>query len=147
LRSLLSARIVGSVLRDLATCDKQAVPQEPMVECICELLQNIGFTLEQCGAAGKEALDSVCSRLAELKERPSEGDRAGMLYSKRIQFAIQDVLETRSNSWRRKTFKASAKTKMEIAQEQYRDIVTGGVANDGSEIQIAGARRNMLGAF
>lgn len=118
------------------------------MECLCELLQNIGYTLEQCGSAGKDALDSVCARLGDLKQRT--GTRAGGLYCKRIQFAIQDVLDTRNNGWRRKTFKASAKTKMEIAHEQYRDTVAQayyGVTADGSEVQIAGARRNVLGTF
>lgn len=132
LRSLLSARIVGSVLRDLSKCDKgpDAVPQEPMVECLCELIQNIGFTLEAYGQDGKESLESVCSHLQELKRH----------YGKRIQFAIQDVLDVRCNGWRRRTFKASAKTKGEIYQEHLR-AQAWGCETPAAEVQIAGARR------
>jgi hypothetical protein len=143
LRKLLGAKIIGSVIQELAMCDeKDQVPQEPMVECICELITNIGFTLEE-SPAGKSALVNVFGRLAELKQRPApEGRRGCGLYSKRIQFAIQDLVDLRTANWAKKSFKASAKTKEEIRKEQERDLKATGKTVPASTVEIAGARPN-----
>lgn len=140
LRELLNAKIMGSVIQDLAKCNQaDTIPEEPMVECICELLTNIGYTLES-SPVGKSALASVCSRLQNLKTRRTAEGKA--VYSKRIQFGIQDLLDMRSAGWARKTFHASAKTKEEIRLQQEKDMSVHGrgkCARDG-EVQIAGAR-------
>jgi len=142
LRSLLTPKIIGSVIQDLAMCDAgDTLPGEYMVECICELLLSIGYTLEEM-PAGKQALMQVCGRLKDLKSRKDRNGRNA--YSKRIQFQIQDLLDTRAAGWTRKTFKAAAKTKDEIRNEQDREIraqTTGSnKTNDGSSQVIAGAR-------
>jgi hypothetical protein len=134
LRELLSAKIMGSVIQDLSTCDKADLfPEEPMVECICELLTTIGYTLD-ASPVGKKALSTVCSRLKELK---SKG-----LYSKRIQFLIQDLLDLRQAGWARKTFKAAATTKHEVKMQQEKDLAASawGLPKVDGELQIAGAR-------
>merc|ERR1711957_1009678 len=145
LLKLLSGRIVGGVLRDLAKCDDGTVaPDEPMVECLCELLTTIGYTLE-CSNDGRVAIESVCGRLLELKDRPSPaGTRPGGLYSKRVQFAIQELLDIRSSGWRKKTFKPSAKTKEEIRreQEQYLRAQAWGMDVSGAEVKIVGKPRH-----
>merc|ERR1719329_549875 len=120
LREMLSAKIIGSVIQDLALCHQpEEVPEEPMVECICELLTNIGYTLE-LSPIGANALAAVCLRLKDLQGRRIDGSQ--LLYSKRIQFAIQDLLDIRAASWTKRTFKASAKTKEEIRFQQEKDI-------------------------
>lgn len=138
LRALLGTRIIESVIRDLAKCSTEAaVPEEPMVECLCELLQNIGYTLEVSGSGGQAALTEVCFRLQNLKKN----------YSKRIQFAIQDVLDIRSAGWKKKSFKASAKTKEEIRREQEMELRAQACGHEvvAAEVQIAGARRPAMG--
>jgi len=140
LRQVLSAKIIGRVIQDLTNCDEADVlPEEPMVECICELLSNIGFTLAST-PIGKAATDSVCGRLKDLKQRKNEVGRSA--YSKRIQFAIQDLLDMKSADWTKKSFKASAKTKEEIKREQAKEIAAqarGGTVESG-ELSVAGAR-------
>jgi len=140
LRQLLSAKIIGSVIQDLTSCDQADVlPEEPMIECICELLSNIGYTLEAT-PVGKAAVAAVCGRLLDLKQRQTEFGRG--VYSKRIQFGIQDILDMRCAGWTKKTFKASAKTKDEIrrAQETEMALQARGKEVSTGEVQIAGAR-------
>lgn len=139
LREMLNAKIIGSVIQDLAKCNQADVmPEEPMLECICELLTNIGYTLES-SPIGKSALTSVCSRLQELK---TKRDGSKFVYSKRIQFAIQDLFEIRAAAWTKKTFKTTAKTKEEIRQQQEKDIAAQARGRQGQEVevQIAGAK-------
>mmetsp|Transcript_57921 Transcript_57921/g.125921 ORF Transcript_57921/g.125921 Transcript_57921/m.125921 type:complete len:105 (-) Transcript_57921:488-802(-) len=64
---------------------------------------------------GKEAIDVTESRLVELMQR--EG-----AFSKRMQFVVKDVVETRAAGWQRKTFQSSAKTKNDVRLEQNRDL-------------------------
>lgn len=135
LRALLGTRIIESVIRDLAKCNAEAVvPEDAIVECLCELLQNIGYTLEASGASGQAVLTEVCTRLQNLKGN----------YGKRIQFAIQDVLDIRSAGWKKKTFIHSAKTKEEIRKEQELELRAAACGREVSsaEMQIAGARRS-----
>jgi len=146
LREMLSAKIIGSVIQDLALCHQpEEVPEEPMVECICELLTNIGYTLE-LSPIGANALAAVCFRLKDLQGRRIEGSQ--LLYSKRIQFAIQDLLDIRAASWTKRTFKASAKTKEEIRFQQEKDIAAQarGWQVQEAEVQIAGAKPLWLSA-
>lgn len=145
LRELLNAKIMGTVIQDLAKCNQaEIIPEEPMVECICMLLTNIGYTLES-SPMGKSALSSVCAQLEELKSQRSADGKS--VYSRRIQFAIQDLLDVRSAGWTRKTFKASAKTKEEIRLQQEWELAAQGyghqVPNSG-EVQIAGAKPDYM---
>merc|ERR1712008_473412 len=70
--------------------------------------------------SGKDALLQVCGRLMDLKQRRDKNGKGA--YCKRIQFQIQDLQDTRAAGWTRKVFKAAAKTKEEIRNEQHRDI-------------------------
>merc|ERR1740121_848982 len=115
------------------------------MESMCELLNNIGYTMESM-PRGKAPLAQVCGRLMDLKQRK---DKAGkQVYSKRIQFQIQDLLDTRQAGWTSKTFKATAKTKEEIRLEQNRDIKAqeAGRSVEGGETVIKGARPTYLSA-
>merc|ERR1712125_292025 len=81
LRRLLGPKVIGSVVQDLVKCgDETSVPEEPMIECVCALIANIGPALEEL-PAGKSALVLVCSRLLDLRQRPApEGFRGPGLY-------------------------------------------------------------------
>jgi len=137
LRSLLTSKIIGGVIQDLAMCnDAGKHPQEHIVECIVELLTSIGYTLDQ-GAAGQMAIQQVCGRLLELKLRKDKGGKKG-IYSSRVQFMIQDMLESKNNGWMKKIFKAVAKTKDEIHADAKRDEKQQKI--DGSELIIMGQR-------
>ncbi|CAE7558677.1 Eif4g3 [Symbiodinium pilosum] len=116
LRQLLSTKVVGSVICELVCFeDDAALPDEHALECACELLLTAGYTMESL-PAGEIALRLACDRLKDLKTRKMpEGKSA---YSKRMQFMIQDVLETRAAGWSKKVFKATAKTKEELRSSQ-----------------------------
>jgi hypothetical protein len=138
LRALLGSRIIESIIKDLAKCEHaDMAPEEAIVECLCELLQNTGYTLERSGEAGKASLSKVCDKLCAIKGN----------YNKRIQFGIQDVLDIRGAGWKKKTFKASAKTKEEIRREQEQDLWAQACGREvqSAEVQIAGARRPVAG--
>jgi len=141
LRQLLTAKIIASIVQDLTGCNSEAdaVPEEHVIECICELLTSIGYTLDSM-PAGSAPLSLVCGRLLELKQ--CKNDKGKGLYSKRIEFKIDDLLKTRAAAWTRKSFKAAAKTKEEVRQEQERDIKQQGTGKNltVAETVVAGAR-------
>jgi len=142
LRQLLTAKIIASIIQDMTMCGAEKetdVPQEHIIECICELLQAIGATFESM-PMGKPSLVMVCSRLMELKVRKVKDKH---IYSKRIQFGIQDLLDTRAKGWERKVFKIKAKTIEEVRVQQekeIRDKERGVEISTGAETQIAGQR-------
>lgn len=116
LRQLLSTKVVGSIICELVCIgDEEASPEEHALECACELLLTAGYTMDTA-PAGQIALEMACNRLKDLKVRKSENGKGK--YCKRIQFMIQDVLETRAKGWTKKVFKATAKTKEELRNSQ-----------------------------
>lgn len=143
LQQLLTTKIVAGIVGELVGSTAGAagdmVPEEHVVECICELLTAIGYTLEGL-PAGKECVGQVCGRLLDLKQRKKK-DGKGLL-SKRIQFSIQDVLDMRSAGWTKKTFKAVAKTKEEVRMEHDKELEmqARGKNTSGAEYVVAGAR-------
>jgi hypothetical protein len=114
LRELIGNKIISSIVKDLMLCDSDEAPEEPIIECVCELFCSIGYTLESM-PVGKIAVAQVCGRMLDLKGRKLKNGKG--LYSKRVQFVIQDLLDTRSAGWAMKSFKASAKTKEEVRNE------------------------------
>jgi len=139
LRQLLPTRIIACVIQELMMVESADVPEEHVVECICEVLNAIGYTLEQ-KPLGKSTITQVCGRMLDLKQRKTNGGKG--IYSKRIQFAIQDILDTRKAGWTRKVFKIAAKTKEEIRHEQERQIRAQAAGKDVSvaEVVVAGQR-------
>jgi len=120
LRQLVSAKVISSVIQELIQCDNaDLLPEEHVIECVVELLMSIGYTLESM-TVGKASLSMVCGRLLDLKQRKRQDGRG--VYCKRIQFAIQDLLDVRSAGWTRKIFGGVAKTKEEIRLEQHREL-------------------------
>eukprot|EP00441_Pelagodinium_beii_P042038 CAMPEP_0197635716 /NCGR_PEP_ID=MMETSP1338-20131121/11456_1 /TAXON_ID=43686 ORGANISM="Pelagodinium beii, Strain RCC1491" /NCGR_SAMPLE_ID=MMETSP1338 /ASSEMBLY_ACC=CAM_ASM_000754 /LENGTH=492 /DNA_ID=CAMNT_0043207835 /DNA_START=6 /DNA_END=1484 /DNA_ORIENTATION=+ len=118
LRQLLSAKVIGTIICELVLCEQEDLPEEHALECACELLLAVGYTLENM-AAGETALIAVCARLKDLKSSKSNGKA---VYCKRVQFMIQDILETRARGWTKKVFQAAAKTKEEIRLDQEREL-------------------------
>jgi hypothetical protein len=138
LRQLLVTKVIASIMQDLLNCDTEALPEEPIVECVCELISAIGYTLDE-SSMGNASLTQVCGRMLELKKSMRE-DGKKSVYSKRIQFAIQDVLDTRTAGWTKKVFKTAAKTKEEVRL----DMARGGKDESGAEFVVAGQRPSYL---
>ncbi|CAK0861618.1 unnamed protein product [Prorocentrum cordatum] len=109
---------------------------EHAIECACELLNAIGFTLESL-PAGRAALSAVCGRMHALRYAKTESGKQA--YSKRVQFTIQDILDARAADWTRKSFKTSAKTKEDIRLEQERDLHARSNGAEGETV-VAGQR-------
>jgi hypothetical protein len=119
LRQLLSTKVVCGILRELVLCDlRDVAPQEHALECVCELLDTVGFTLEAM-PAGQCALPVVFERLEEFKAKKTQDGKSW--YTKRIQFMIKDIIDTREAGWTRKVFRSGAKTKEEIRTSFARD--------------------------
>ncbi|CAK0818891.1 unnamed protein product, partial [Prorocentrum cordatum] len=102
LRQLLAVKVIGQVVHDLIGI-KDAPIEEHMIECVCELLQAIGFSLDNT-QHGKMLVTQFSHRLMDLKKEvdPATGRH---LFSKRIQFRIQDLIDLRSHNWQKKLFK------------------------------------------
>eukprot|EP00746_Dinoflagellata_sp_MGD_P138223 gnl/MRDRNA2_/MRDRNA2_71914_c0_seq1.p1 gnl/MRDRNA2_/MRDRNA2_71914_c0~~gnl/MRDRNA2_/MRDRNA2_71914_c0_seq1.p1 ORF type:complete len:1309 (+),score=235.98 gnl/MRDRNA2_/MRDRNA2_71914_c0_seq1:133-4059(+) len=113
LRRLLSVKIIEQVLLDLVGGpEDDEVPDEPFVECACELLQAVGYTLE-LSQNGRALAEQSMSRLSDL--------HSTTVYSKRLRFLIQDILDLRENSWERKVFREVAKTMDDIRRDAVKD--------------------------
>jgi len=140
LKNHLSAKVIGHVIQDLVCISAEQVPEEPMVECICELLKTIGYTLEQ-SANGKASLISVCGRLKDLMNTKVK-DKSGRdvpKYSRRIQFAIQDIQDMKSNGWKAKIFKEQAKKMQDVKADHDRQARAKGPIV--SETVVAGKKK------
>lgn len=139
LRQLLAVKVIGQVVHDLIGI-KEKLPEEHMIECVCELLQAIGHTLDAT-AHGKVLMTQFSARLVDLKRSADRDGKA--MYSKRIQFQIQDLLDLRGNGWAKKLFKEQAKTKEEVRKDaaaEARKQAKGGGPDAMFSTQIAGVR-------
>lgn len=119
LRSLITAKIIQSIITDLMMVEGDSaggMPEEHVVECVCELLSTIGHTLEE-DPRGQQAIVQVCGKMKEVMNMKKKDGKTGVL-SKRIQFQIQDLLDMRHKGWVKKIFKSTAKTKEEIRLER-----------------------------
>lgn len=142
LRELVSVKLILAIQMSMLADDD--VPDEHVIECICELLLAIGHTLESM-PVGKVLLAEVSARLLELKEQKSS--KCQCIYGKRIQFCIQGVLDTRAAGWVKKTFKGLAQTKMEIKQKQEDDMRATGNHRERADTLVAGARPACLSSI
>ncbi|CAD7941745.1 unnamed protein product [Amoebophrya sp. A120] len=137
LRKLLSQRIVRSVVSELIY-PVRGDPGELSIECVCMLLKNVGKTLE-ASSSGKEYLSTFMARLRELLRKQ---------HSKRIKFAIQDVLDLADNKWLERIVSlgkggaAGVKTKVALEQDAQREqkLLQSGVQNPYAQIVAAGGR-------
>eukprot|EP00931_Biecheleriopsis_adriatica_P092654 TRINITY_DN66448_c0_g1_i1.p1 TRINITY_DN66448_c0_g1~~TRINITY_DN66448_c0_g1_i1.p1 ORF type:complete len:524 (-),score=137.39 TRINITY_DN66448_c0_g1_i1:67-1638(-) len=139
LRQLLSAKVIGTIICELLLCEQaETLPEEHALECACELLLAIGYTLENM-AAGQTALNAVCHRMKDLKSKLSNDGKG--FYCKRVQFLMQDVLDTRQAGWTKKVFKAAAKTKEEIRLEQERELKSKALGKEVAEERVVTGQR------
>ncbi|CAD7929714.1 unnamed protein product [Amoebophrya sp. A25] len=139
LRKLLSQRIVRSVVSDLIYA--AAEPSALSIECTCVLLKNVGKTLE-ASSSGKEYLSTFIQRLKELLERKKKATKEA-LYSKRIKFAIQDVIDLSDNKWLERVVKgAKVKTRGALIQDaqRERELFQSGEQNPYAQQVVAGGR-------
>jgi hypothetical protein len=142
LRQLLTAKVIASVLNELTMQDDpnpDKMPEDYVLECICELLTAIGHTLESM-PVGKSSLQSVCGRLLDLKNRKSKDGKK--VFTKRMQFQIQDLLELRAAGWVKRTFKKQAMTKEDVKAQHERDLKAANTGKkvDEADVVVAGAR-------
>jgi hypothetical protein len=141
LRQLLSAKVIGSIITELVLCNcAEQIPEEHIIECAVELLMSIGHTLESL-PVGKAVLQQVCGRLKDLKNMKGPNEKS--VYCKRIQFAIQDLLDVRHAGWTRRVFGGGqAKTKEEIRLEQQRELSAQALGKESPSAQqiVAGQR-------
>jgi len=77
-----------------------------LVECACELLQAIGYTLDTT-AAGKTLLAHLSVHLLDLSSS----------LSKRLQYKIQGLLELQQRGWQEKVLRMQAKTIEEVRRD------------------------------
>lgn len=114
LRQLLAVKVIGQVVHDLIGI-KEGLPEEHMIECTCELLCTIGYTLDLT-QNGKALMSQFFSRLVDLK-RSKTADEKAFAFSMRVRFQIQNLIDLRQNGWQRKLFREVAKTKDEVKGE------------------------------
>jgi len=114
LRNLLSPRILQTVVSDLLDDRPNGdLPEEHHLDCACELLTEIGFTLETKSQVGRQLMETASLRLLQLKNGACHMD-GSTAFSKRMQFRIDDLLELRSRSWCKKLYRETARTLGEI---------------------------------
>jgi hypothetical protein len=106
------------------------------------LISAIGYTLES-EEQGKHCVQQVCGRLLDLKTR--KGKNGKVIVGMRTRCLIQDVLDLRSSGWKKKSFKAVAKTKEEIRLEQEKELQAAarGQVLSGAQMEIAGQRKSV----
>jgi len=144
LRQSLTTKIVSNIIQELMMVESlDQVPEEHVVECVCELLRNVGSTLEFT-PVGKNAVVGVTGRMKELKGRKDKNGKA--VLCKRIQFSIQNALDARAAGWEMKSFKKSAKTKEEARLEQESALKAKGFGKDVSaaEFTVVGQRPSYI---
>lgn len=114
-----------------------------MIECVCELLQAIGSTVDsEKTPQGKALMDAYAARLKDIKAA----------FSMRIQVSIENLLQLRKNRWQRKLFKEQAKTKAVVRDEfdqAQKAQQNGGRKGPDSvfSFQTAGARPSYIDAI
>lgn len=125
LRELLAARVICDVLHDLLRGDEN-LPEEHKVECAIELMTNVGYTLEK---SYQMEMQKFSARMIDLKSARGPNGRPAL--SRRVQFAVQDLLDLKDNMWKQKIMKEQAKTMQEIHQDAARD------QRKGTEVSFA----------
>jgi hypothetical protein len=125
---ILSARMIASIMEDLVDCrSKQHVPCDHHVECACVLVASVGASLSG-NPHGQVVLTQIFARLQELRNAKTEN--GSDLYSKRLQFTMQNTLDLRDAAWVKKSFSPRA-----VKKDELRDT-----AEEASLLIVAGER-------
>jgi len=115
LRKLLAVKVIGQIVHDLIGI-KEDLPEEHMIECTCELLCTVGYTLD-LSEHGKALTSQILSRLLDLKMSKTSDDEV-FAFSKRVRFQIQNLIELRGNGWQKMLFRETPQTKKDVAIKQ-----------------------------
>mmetsp|Transcript_45960 Transcript_45960/g.106130 ORF Transcript_45960/g.106130 Transcript_45960/m.106130 type:complete len:674 (+) Transcript_45960:159-2180(+) len=138
LRGLVTSCMIGAVLADLIGEQEEGpLPAERDVECACEVLRSVGATL-QADLASEPIVTKFFRRLIDLRSAKSASGKDA--YCKRLQFAVQDLVDLRGAGWVKKVFKSSAKTKDEIRCEAANEEELKHQGEDGVQVAVAGQR-------
>ncbi|CAE8595471.1 unnamed protein product, partial [Polarella glacialis] len=88
LRQLLNVKVIGLMVHDLVGHQvlPEELPEEHEIECVCELLQAIGFILDG-SENGNMLMNEFSARLVDLRRHTSPDGKTA--FSKRVQFLIQ----------------------------------------------------------
>jgi hypothetical protein len=137
LRKLLSHKVVRLVV--LRLLFENESPEEHYIECVCMLLRNIGATLESSDQ-GRSYMQQFASRMKDL----SQVD----LYSRRIKFAIQNVLDLRSSGWQERVLRERMQTRDQLRRDAMREqrAQQMGVQDYFARTEIAGQRPQYITA-
>jgi len=112
LRQLLGVNVIGHVVLVNLIAIGEALPEEHMIECTCELLHTIGYTADLT-ETGKNMMSMIIARLVDLKRLKTSDDMAFAFSSLGIQ--IQNLIDLRGNGWQRKSFRQTVQIKEEGA--------------------------------
>jgi hypothetical protein len=138
LRGLLSTGALGAILRDLVCGGKASkLAGELEIECTCELLRSVGAALQN-DQEGSHFVSRTCGQLAKLRKD------GVAVYSKRIQFMMQDMIDLRDAHWVQKAFKNGARTKDDLRQEAACEEQLKHQGEDGVLTVVAGARPDCI---
>ncbi|KAK2197616.1 bifunctional Armadillo-type fold/MIF4G-like [Babesia duncani] len=118
LRKIITLTIIVQISRALVWIDpNEKPPSEHLAECFTELFTTIGYTLDQI-SGGREILDEYMGVLQRLKQ--------ANIYSVRINYRIQDLIDLRANNWQKKLFKEKATSVAQIHLEAQEEEMRGG---------------------
>lgn len=120
LQKLLVGKVMYTVVHDLLN-PSEGLPEEHMVECVCELFTHIGYLLSST-RPGDECVSRNFQRIENLKYCKNADSTP--LLSKRVGFLIQDLLDLRDNDWEKKIFKEQAKTMDDIKKDAITECPT-----------------------
>ena len=128
---LLSDKIMHFCVQDLFGDSED--PDEEKIQCLCTLMQTIGYQLEQ-GATKKaehgKYMKKYLKEIAALSTNPK--------LSSRIRFMCKDLLEMRQNGWNSRRVEEKAKTIAEIHKDAQREEAKKARAAGGSGARSQG---------
>mmetsp|Transcript_46363 Transcript_46363/g.87009 ORF Transcript_46363/g.87009 Transcript_46363/m.87009 type:complete len:765 (+) Transcript_46363:124-2418(+) len=134
LRNLLGVKVISFIATELLSKYPCRTAEDLNVECACQLLQAIGYTLDTT-PAGRMLLAQLIAILADMRDRDST-------LSKRLRYKIQDLLDLQQRGWQEKVLREHARTIEEVRRdaEQEAQSVGRGVAATPFVTRVAGVR-------
>merc|ERR1712085_53795 len=137
LRKLLDWRDINHMIDKLIGAHHlMTAPQEHMVVGACELLQVIGHTIDTSDNSNRSMQEFV-ARLTDLQR--VKDDRGNEVFSERIKFQIQDLLDLRRGGWQKKMCKDAPDEARRVQVAEDKKKVRSG-AEARSYAAVAGVR-------
>ncbi|CTQ41146.1 Eukaryotic translation initiation factor 4G [Babesia microti strain RI] len=133
LRKMFGFKVINSLVIDLVISREE--PFEHFIECFLQLIYTTGYYIEQ--STYNPALDMWFGRLTELMGRK--------VYSKRIKYVMQDVLDLRKSNWKKNLHRETAKALSELRYQVEAEDIVGGhhLAAQYGNIVTVGQRVNI----